>query len=245
MMLIRKKLIIKSKKYIYKLIELSISFFYCMVKLIGTEKCVERRKKMKDEKQLMLFFKKGTKLDTIALASKLKEKFTLLGEPHIIPLNKNNLSQPLIVFNKGDINLTVTFYDVSFVYNREDDDKCYDNMINILGCFEELDYSFTRMGYISTRFHSKKDKERFKDKVFKDPDMFSSEFQLSWYKKELIDSVSVNVWEREMTDLVNGVELVSVYDINTPIDEEYYISSEFVRDFIKKCDKYISNRDKK
>jgi hypothetical protein len=55
----------------------------------------------------------------------------------------------------------------------------------------------------------------------------------------------VNVWEREMTDLMNGVELLSVYDINTPIDEEYNISSEFVKSFLKACDKYIAIRDKK
>ena len=200
---------------------------------------------MKDEKQLMLFFKKGTSLDTLVLSSRLKEKFEELGDPHIIPFNKNKPDQPLIIFNNDNFNLTVTFYDISFVYNREDDDKYYDLVMDIIDCFEDLDYSFTRMGYISTYFHTKKEKERFKEKVFKDPDTFNSEFQLSWYKKELIDSVSVNVWEREMTDLMNNVELVSVYDINTPIDEEYYISGDFVRDFIKKCDKYIANRDKK
>ena len=68
---------------------------------------------------------------------------------------------------------------------------------------------------------------------------------MSWYKKELIDSVLVNVWEREMTDLMNGVMLLSVFDINTPIDEQYNISSEFLRDFLKKCDRYVENSDKK
>ena len=57
--------------------------------------------------------------------------------------------------------------------------------------------------------------------------------------------VSVNVWEKEMTDIMNGVEFVSVYDINTPIDEVYNITSEFLSDFLKQCDKYILNRDKK
>ena len=75
--------------------------------------------------------------------------------------------------------------------------------------------------------------------------MINSEFQLSWYRKELIDSVSVNVWEKDLTDTMKGIELVSIFDINTPVDEAYNINSDFLRDFIKKCDKYIENRDNK
>ena len=200
---------------------------------------------MKDEKQLMLFFKTGLAIDSASLAAKLKSKFVELGDPIVLPYNVKNPSEPLIVFNKGEINLSVTVSDVSFIYGTENEKKLFDVIIDIIICFEDLDYSFTRMGYISTFVHTKKEREFFKEKMFKDPKVIDSEFQLSWYKKELIDSVSVNVWEREMTDMMNGVELVSIYDINTPIDEIYNISSDFVRDFLKACDKYLAVRDKK
>lgn len=200
---------------------------------------------MKDEKQLVLFFSKGTVVDGVELAAKLSSKFSFLGQPVVIPYNANNPDQPLIIFNQGIISLTVNPNDISFIYKSEEHSKLYDDIMDIIEHFEYLDYSFERMGYISTFLHSKKEREKFKSNVFKDDDMITSEFQLSWYTKELIDSVSVNVWEREMTDMMNKVDLVSIFDINTPIDEVYNINSEFLRDFIKKCDKYIKNRDEK
>ena len=200
---------------------------------------------MENEKQLLLFFKKGLTLDATLLAAKLKSKFDILGDPTVIPYSANNPGEPLVVFDRGEINLTVTISDVSFIYHTDKEKEIFDIIIEIIECLEELDYSFVRMGYVSTYVHSKKEREFFKEKMFKDPKMIDSEFQLSWYKKELIDSVSVNVWEREMTDIMNGVELVSMYDINTPIDEVYNISSDFVKDFLKACDKYIAVRDKK
>ncbi len=200
---------------------------------------------MKEEKQLVLFFSKGTRIDSANLAAKLKNKFEQLGEPAVIPFNPNNPNQPLIVFDQGKINLTIGISDVSLIYQSENHSKYYDTIIGIIECFEDMDYSFERFGYISTILHDKKEKEKFISNIFKDENMVSSEFQFSWYTKELIDSVSVNVWEREMTDLMNNIELVSVFDINTPMNEVYNITSDFLRDFIKQCDKYIENKDKK
>lgn len=200
---------------------------------------------MKDEKQLVLFFSKGTEIDNTQLAAKINSKFGILGSPAVIPFNPSNPDQPLIIFNQGSINLTVNRSDISFIYNSEDHSKLFAIVIEIIECFEDLDFTFGRMGYISTYLHTKKEREIFKEKVFKEDDLINSEFQLSWYSKELIDSVPVNVWEREMTDFMNNVELVSVFDINTPIDEEYNITSEFLKSFIKKCDKFIEARDKK
>lgn len=199
---------------------------------------------MKDEKQLVLFFRKGTNIDSTDLAARLNKKFDFLKDPVVLPFNPNNPSQPLIIFNRGIINLTITITDVSFVYDKETHKEMYDTIMEVVEYLEELDYSFERMGYISTFLHSKKEKEKFKSIMFKDKDTIESEFQVSWYKRELIDSVSVNVWQKGITDMVNGVEFVSVFDINTPIDETYNITSEFLKDFVKQCDKYISEKEK-
>jgi hypothetical protein len=197
---------------------------------------------MKDEKQLVLFFKKGTEVDGTDLAAKLSKKFEFLKDPIVLPFDSKNPNQPLVIFNRGIISLTIGIVDVSFVYNSEVHKEMYDDIMDIILYLEDLDYSFERMGYISTFLHSKKDKENFKKNMFKD-DVIDSEFQLSWYKKELIDSVSVNVWQKGITDTINGVEFVSIFDINTPIDESYNITSEFLRDFSKKCDKYIKEKE--
>ena len=199
---------------------------------------------MKDEKQLVLFFKKGTKIDNTELAAKLSKKFEGLKDPLVIPFDPENPRQPLIIFNRGAINLAVGYTDISFVYNSEIHKVIFDTIMEIVEYFEELDYSFERMGYISTFLHNKKTKEKFKKIMFDKDAQIDSEFQLSWYNKELIDSVSVNVWRKGITDTVNNVEFVSIYDINTPMDEDYNITSDFLRDFIKHCDKYISEKEK-
>ncbi len=200
---------------------------------------------MKDEKQLVLFFRKDTKIEGAILAAKLVNKFSILGAPTVVPFNINKPGQPQIIFNQGKINLNISNFDVSFLYNSEEHEELFKVVIEIIEYLEDMDYFFERMGYVSSFFHTKKERKAFKDNIFKDPEMFDSEFQLSWYKKELIDSVLVNVWEKDMTDMMNGIDFISVFDINTPIDEVYNITSDFLSNFIKKCDKYISNHDKK
>ena len=198
---------------------------------------------MKDEKQLVLFFKEGLSIDGADLAARLSKKFEFLNDPIVLPFDNKNPNQPLVIFNRGIINLTIGISDVSFIYNSEIHKEMYDDIMDLIEFLEEMDYSFERMGYISTFLHSKKEKEKFKKNMFSEEAKIDSEFQLSWYKKELIDSVSVNVWQKGLTDTINGVELVSIYDINTPINETYNITSEFLRDFIKQCDKYIKTKE--
>ena len=198
-----------------------------------------------EEKQIVVFFEKGTKVDGASLAAKLSEKFKELGDPIVLPVNENDLAQPLIIFNRGELELSVSVFDVNIIYAKKNHEKFYNLIVDILSFFEELDYYFERLGYITTIFHSKKEKQKFIENNLKSDKLVDTEFNLSWYTKELIDSVSVNVWQREVTDLMNKIELVSVFDINTPRDESYNITSEFVDNFLKKCDKYIESKDLK
>lgn len=198
---------------------------------------------MKDEKELVLFFRQGTEINNVELAANLSKEFDFLKEPVVLPFNPNNPRQPLIIFEQGIVKLTVSVSDVSFAYLKEDHKKIYDDIIKIIEYFEEEDISFERMGYVSTFLHNKKEKNKFKSQMFVDNSPIEDEFQVSWYRKELIDSVSVNVWIKGITDMINNVELILVYDINTPMNEVYNISSEFLRDFIKKCDKYIEEKE--
>ena len=198
---------------------------------------------MKDEKQLVLFFREGVEIDNVELASKLSKKFECLKDPIVIPFNPNSPRQPLIIFERGKLKLSVSISEISFTYFNTEHKNLYDTVMEIIEYFEELDMSFERMGYISTFLHTSKEKEKFKKIIFNDKAPIDSEFQVSWYKKELIDSVSVNVWIKGITDMMNNIDFVSVYDINTPIDEVYNISCEFLRDFIKQCDKYIETKE--
>ena len=99
---------------------------------------------MKEEKQLVLFFSKGTKIESTDLAAKLANKFQILKDPAVIPFNPNNPGQPLIIFNQGLIKLSVNIADISFIYDSENHKKYYDTIMNIIECFEDSDYSFER-----------------------------------------------------------------------------------------------------
>lgn len=194
---------------------------------------------MKNERQIVLFFEKNIEFNQTQLAAKLNEKFSELGNPVILPPSDRNREQPLIIFNQSYINMTVSYNAVSFIFSEDDKDNCDKLVIRIMEILEEFGLYFIRMGYVSTYVYGKKERKNFKSIAFKDSIPINDDFQLAWYSKELIDSVAVNVWERYFTDLANKLEFASVFDINTPVEEEYNISSEFVEDFCKKCDKFI------
>ncbi len=196
---------------------------------------------MKNEKQIVLFLAKNTDYNEVQLAARLNENFPDLGSPMTIPFDEKNPGAPIIVFNQGKINLTMNYNDVSFIYNRETEKENDDLMLEIVSFLEES-LRFVRLGYVTTYIHSKVERENFIENVFKDRKMITSEFQLSWYTSSLIDSVKVNVWERHLTDIMNKVEFVSIFDINTPIEEENNINSDFLNSFLKKCDKDIKDR---
>lgn len=195
---------------------------------------------MKDEKQIVLFLKRGTTFNQVQLAAKLNEKISSLGIPVTLPFDNNNPNSPLIIFNKGLMDLSISYNEVSFIYEK--DKNLVDTCVEIIDLLTEEGLDFVRFGYVSTYIRTKKDKEKYIDREFKNPNEFENEFNVSKYKSELIDSVRVNVWERNLTDKLNGVEFVTVIDINTPIAEEYNITSDFVSDFIKSCDEYIKEK---
>ena len=67
---------------------------------------------MKNERQLVLFLKKGSKFNQTQVAAKINEKFEELGNPAILPVNDKNPTQPLIIFNQGIMNITMNYNDV-------------------------------------------------------------------------------------------------------------------------------------
>lgn len=196
---------------------------------------------MQNEKQLVLFFEKNTSFDQMELAKKLKEKFSELGEPTILPINEADRSQPLIIFNQKIINVTINYNDISFVYYEKDKEEYSKLAMRVLEYFIDSSYRFVRMGYVSTYFGDEKVMKKFKKTVLA-TNAVSDDFQLAWYNKITIDSVLVNVWERHLTDYPNKVDFVSIFDINTPFEEEYNINSDFIEVFLIKCDKYIENK---
>ena len=195
---------------------------------------------MREEKRIVLFLEKYEPFNKEELTKELEEKFPQLGKAMVRPVSSVVKNLPLIIFNKGIINLAINKRDVSFTYERKD--KEAEKLFLEIMSFLEESFSFVRIGYVSSFEHTKKEKENFIENVFLDKKMITGEFQLAWHKNELIDSVKVNVWERHLTDMMRGLEFISIFDINTPIDEKNNINSDFVENFIKKCDKFIRDR---
>ena len=197
---------------------------------------------MKEEKRIVLFLEKEVSYNTKELADRLGKEFPKLGRPIFPTASPVVRATPLIVFNSNDINLVFGRRDISFTFERSNE-EAYNMLLEIMDVLEEY-FSFVRMGYVSSYEHTKKERENFIENVFLDKKMITSEFQLSWYKEELIDSVKVNVWERHITDIARGVQFISIFDINTPISEKNNINRGFIESFIKKCDKFIVSRIK-
>ena len=195
---------------------------------------------MREEKRIVLFLEKVESFDKQELTKSLEEKFPKLGKAMVVPITTVVKGAPLINFNKGLVSLVIGRKDVSFTYERNNK-EAEELSLEIMAFLEES-FSFVRMGYVSSYEHTKKERENFIENVFKDQKMITSEFNISWYKEELIDSVKVNVWEKHLTDIIRGVEFISIFDINTPISEKNNINSNFVENFIKKCDKFIRDR---
>ena len=195
---------------------------------------------MREEKRIVLFLEKYEPFDKLELSKSIEEKFPKLGKSMMMPVTNVIKGSPLITFNKGIINFVISKRDVSFTYERTN--KEAEELVLEVIAFLEESFSFIRMGYVSSYEHTKEERENFIENVFKDKKMITSEFNISWYKEELIDSVKVNVWEKHLTDIIRGVEFLSVFDINTPINEKNNINSEFIENFIRKCDKFIKDR---
>ena len=72
-----------------------------------------------EEKQIVLFFKRGTMIESPQLAAKLNEKFPALLDPIVLPVNEKDLSQPLVIFNRGIFSLTISLTDMSIIYKAD------------------------------------------------------------------------------------------------------------------------------
>lgn len=194
---------------------------------------------MKNEKQIVLFLKKNTEYNPTQLGAKINQKFNNLGLPIILPNNYTKDNQPLIIFNQGILNMTITINDVSFTFLEKNKNDIADLLIDIVSFLEDNELNFNRMGYVSSYYQTKKEREFFKDKMIKEKNKICNDFQIAWYEEQLIDSVKVNFWERHLTDFYNNVEFLTIFDINTPVDQDYNINSYFLQNFLKKCDKFL------
>ncbi len=199
---------------------------------------------MENNIQIVMFFSKNVSYNPTKIAAKINELIPLLGQPLILPPAKEDNGQPLIIFNQNNtFQLTTNLGSVSFIFLSEHLKEYKKIVLQVLDIFDKEDIGFSRIGYVASNALSKKDIAKFKKRIFKDEELLEAEdFQLAWYKSIILDGTKVNCWERYFTDHDQSDKLVSIFDINTPLNEEYNVSEDFVDRYISNCNKFIEDK---
>lgn len=199
---------------------------------------------MNKDVQIVLFFSKNTYYNATRLAAKINEKVEILKEAMILPQNSQKRDEPIILFNQNeDFQVTLNYEAMTLLYRKEKSKEGKKVLLDLLEVILDEDLTFTRIGYISTNEMPKKKVQLFKDDVFQVEEIKKSEdFQLSWYTPIMLNATKVNLWQKYLTDSMQTDKLIAIFDVNTPLEEEYLITIDFVDNYIEKVEELISKK---
>lgn len=199
---------------------------------------------MNKDVQIVLFFSKNTYYNATRLAAKINEKVEILKEAMVLPQNSQKRDEPIILFNQNeDFQVTLNYEAMTLLYRKEKSKEGKKVLLDLLEVILDEDLTFTRIGYISTNEMPKKKVQLFKDDVFQVEEIKKSEdFQLSWYTPIMLNATKVNLWQKYLTDSMQTDNLIAIFDVNTPLEEEYLITIDFVDNYIEKVEELISKK---
>ena len=188
---------------------------------------------MNKDVQVVLFFKKDTFYNANQIAALINNEIEDLGEAMVLPQNAQKKDEPIILFQNPKFQLTLNYETMTLMYYQENSKEGKKILLDLLELFDKEDLSFIRIGYITTYELEHKWIKKFKEKFFAMEEVQSSEdFQLAWYSPILLKGTKINLWQKYLTDSMQTNKLIVIYDVNTPVDEEYNISTEFVHDYL-------------
>lgn len=199
---------------------------------------------MNKDVQIVLFFNKNTYYNATRLAAKINEKVEILKEAMVLPQNSQKRDEPIILFNQNeDFQVTLNYEAMTLLYRKENSKEGKKVLLDLLEVILDEDLTFTRIGYISTNELPKKKVQLFKEEVFQVEEIKKSEdFQLSWYTPIMLNATKVNLWQKYLTDSMQTDKLIAIFDVNTPLEEEYLITMDFVDNYIEKVEELISKK---
>ena len=194
---------------------------------------------LEDNVQVGLFYDRKYVFEPLKMASELRRKIDELGEPIILPIDEKN-NNPVIVFDKSNkIKLIITLNNIMLTLINDTDKLANNTLKSIFDVFKKQGIVLSRIGYIKNVLLGTKEANLFKNNVFENNEIISSdEFQLSYYIKDEINSIKINCWKRYLTD--NERFIVS-FDINTLKEDKHDINYKLAVDFINNCHEYIDN----
>ena len=200
---------------------------------------------MMDNIQIVLFFENQVVFNQNKIASDINEKLSYLGNAIVLPVNHEDPTAPIVLFTENkDINITINAFNVAIIFSEKDLKKYKDCPTEIINIFDKESIAFSRIGLIITRYLEKTNAKKLKARIFKEEEIIDSEdFNVGWFNAISIDGTKVNCWERYFLD--ENKKIISIFDINTPHNEKYFVNDEFVENYISQCIKYIDNKIKK
>lgn len=201
---------------------------------------------MIDNIQIVLFFDDKTIINSNQIAAIINKKHPLLGNAIVLPVKAEDQGMPIIIFNENkDINLTINSVSTAIIFGERDLKKFKHVVLDIVNIFDSIGVSFKRIGVIITRILPKNSLKKLKTTLFKAEELIeSTDFVIAWHNAITLDSTKFNCWERYFIDAESG-NLLGVFDINTPFEEKYYITEDFVDKSIIQSIKYVDNNIKK
>ena len=199
---------------------------------------------MDDRREVVLYFKGGSKLVPLDIANSMSERFKDLGNPLLLNPDGQGV-QPLVVFNENpEMMISVTQMTVNMIVDNKNFDKLDTIIFDLVDLFNDLDISFVRMGIVYSMFLNKKSKDYVMTELVKNslvPDDVI-DFNLSFFKKVDLKKEKINCWERYITGNEKFDDLLVQFDFNSEVDENKDFNMKYIKEFIKVADNYIEGR---
>lgn len=205
---------------------------------------------MQEHVQIVFFFKERNIFDPIKISYVFSENYPNLKQPIIFPVNisgdHSNDDIPAIIYNQFEgMQLIITFYKIIItipykIWEKEEKkilDKFFNTSI-------QINFDFSRMGYILNLLINDEQLLRFKNMVFKKEEILkSNDFSVAWLQKINFNDINVNLWKSYNSDSTNTTDGFISYDFNTLLEDNHNINLQFAKNFIQRANKYITHSE--
>lgn len=199
--------------------------------------------KVKDTKEIVLFFKENTTFPPVSVANEMKNRYEELGDPLVLPENEKT-GGTLFVFNQNpSFQMQCRKDHFTIVVDHTYFEKITSIVFDMIDAFSEYSCEFKRIGYISNVFLSPKYIETMKKKYLKVEEFEEvDDINMGWHREIMVKDTHVNCWERMITDQHHFKDLLCQYDFNTSVSEEILLDMKYIKAFFKAANETIESR---
>ena len=199
---------------------------------------------MDDLREIVLYFKEGCPLVPVDIAKSICDRFKDIGSPVVLTPEENS-NQPLVLFKENpEMMVTVGRMTVNMVVQEKYFEKMDTIIFDLVDLFNELNITFTNIGFIYSIFLSEKDKEIITKKIFNMDNLPSDveEFNVAFFRKIKYKNDYLNCWERLITNSDNFKGILTQFDINCLSIPNVDLNMKEIRNLLKVVNQYVEER---